>query len=155
MLETSVLQEYLWNSVCDSFETMIMMPVEKVIEEEGFEYNGILLASSITFTGDIKGCLALLCSFGCAKKITKSMLMLDDEDELDENEVKDALGEVANLVIGGFKSRLMDTGDTINLSIPTVTKGRRMRPALGLGAQRFSLFAKGGGYLFEFVFAYK
>lgn len=155
MVENTELRECLWSSVSEAFDTMISLPLERVEEQDTIQYNGLLLAATITFTGHIKGSLILLCSAGCAKKIARAMLMLEEDQPIEENEMNDALGEVVNLAIGGFKSRLLTIGDEIKISIPTVTKGRDMRPILGTGAESFSLFSETQGHTFEFLFTYK
>ena len=155
MVETLELKDCIWHSVCDAFETTVLTPIERVDDDDAGGYDGILLAGTITFMGKLEGCLAIQCGMACAKKIAKSMLMMDEEEELEDGEVNDALGEVTNLVIGGLKTRLIETIGDLKISIPTVTKGRKLRPALGLGSERFSVFAQIEKYLIEFVFAYK
>jgi len=155
MTQTLGLCDHLWQSVTETFETMVPLPVERLDDPEPAEYNGLLWSSTITFTGDLQGCLTLLCSAGCAKKMARAMLMMDQDDPVEEAELKDALGEVTNLCIGGLKTRLLEEDCTLQISIPTVTRGRGLRPALGVGSQRLSLLVATDGHQFEFILAHK
>ncbi len=155
MIETVAIKEYLWESVSESFSTMIMIDLERLEDEDIAQYDGLLLAGTITFTGDVEGSLTILSSMGCAKKISRSMLMMEDDDPVNQSEVNDAMGEVANLSLGCLKTRLLNDGREILVSIPTVTKGRKMRPIMGSGSQRETLFVKAKGYMVEFTLTYK
>ena len=155
MVQTTELSEQLWQSVSDAFETMIPLPIQRIDDPEPPGYDGLLWAGSITFTGDLRGCLTLLCSAGCGKKMARAMLMIDESETVEEAELKDALGEVVNLAIGGLKSHLQAAECRLDISIPTVTRGRSLRPALGTNVERLSLLTETEGHTFEFVLAYK
>ncbi len=154
-MQTTQLSEHLWQSVLEAFETMIPLPIQRADDPDPAPYDGLLWAGSITFTGDLRGCLTLLCSAGCGKKMARAMLMLEESEPVDEAELKDALGEIVNLAIGGLKSRLLAEGCALDISIPTVTRGRGLRPALGVDVERFSLLTETEGHIFEFVLACK
>ncbi|HEV57201.1 MAG TPA: chemotaxis protein CheX [Phycisphaerales bacterium] len=154
-MQTTQLSEHLWQSVLETFETMIPLPLQRVDDPKPAPSDGPLWAGSITFTGDLRGCLTLLCSADCGEKMARTMLMLEDSEPVDEADLKDALGEIANLAIGGLKSRLLAAGCTLDISIPTVTRGRDLRPALGVDVERFSLLIETEGHTFEFVLACK
>ena len=59
------------------------------------------------------------------------MLMMSPEDEITTEDIFDAAGEVANLVLGGLKSRIADSVGDIDLSIPMVIEGREIVPSIG------------------------
>lgn len=52
-------------------------------------------------------------------------------EELSEAEISDAIGEVANMVMGSFKSRVQETIGTLNVSIPTIVKGQSLNASVG------------------------
>jgi chemotaxis protein CheX len=74
------------------------------------------MAGEWTGTGSI-GCSA---EFACA--ICAHLLMT--ESKLVDDEVLDAVGEVANMVIGNFKNHIEEVVGPLGLSIPTVIFGR-------------------------------
>ncbi len=54
MIETVAIKEYLWESISESFSTMIMIDLERMEDDDVAQYDGLLLAGTITFTGDVE-----------------------------------------------------------------------------------------------------
>lgn len=136
----------LWDSAAESFETMIMSPIEEISEEEFGIGVAPSYTGSITFKGGLKGVILVQCETESAAAITKSMLMMEADEEVDPSEIKDAIGEVANLVLGGFKSRIAEQYGDIDISIPTVIEGQEVRPAIGAGASRCNVYGKADSF---------
>ena len=84
-------------------------------------------ANSVTgmvgMTGLYKGVLAIHASIEMAKKITSQMLFMD-VDEVDED-VLDAMGEMANMLAGNIKAALSSNGKDIELSVPSAVTGEK------------------------------
>ena len=74
-------------------------------------------------TGLYKGVLAIHASIEMAKKITSQMLFMD-VDEVDED-VLDAMGEMANMLAGNIKAALSSNGKDIELSVPSAVTGEK------------------------------
>ncbi len=55
------------------------------------------------------------------------MLCMDDGSALSDSEITDAIGEIANMIMGGIKTRVQHEVANIEISIPTVVLGRQMR----------------------------
>ncbi|UCC98416.1 MAG: chemotaxis protein CheX [Phycisphaerales bacterium] len=130
MVDEVCLNEALLAGATEVFETMIFMDVRASDEKEQHPKGNTLLGS-ITFTGEMEGCLGICCSVSCAKAIAQNMLGLTKAEELDEAEITDAIGEVANMVMGSVKSRIQETVGNLNVSIPTVVRGRSLDNSLG------------------------
>ncbi|MEA3227007.1 MAG: chemotaxis protein CheX, partial [Planctomycetota bacterium] len=92
---------------------------------------GDTILSLITFKGDLEGCLGIYCNLSCAKAIALNMLGMEPTEELDIAEIRDAIGEVANMVMGSVKTRLQETITNIEVSIPTVIRGQKLDNSLG------------------------
>lgn len=135
MVDEACLNEALLAGATEVFETMIFMDIRESMEQEQ-HLKGNTFLGSITFTGDMEGCLGICCSVTCAKAIAQNMLGMTQTDELGEAEIADAIGEVANMVMGSFKSRVQETVGSLNVSIPTVVKGRALDASLGDHASR-------------------
>jgi chemotaxis protein CheX len=136
MIGQETFAEALLDGAKEVFETMMFMTVEPCAEAD-HAIGGSALLGSITFTGDIEGCLAVSCSYDCAKTIAVNMLGAEDE-ELSEEEVADAVGEVANMLLGSLKSRIAETAGEIQVSIPSVVSGTELVNSLGEGAEEIS-----------------
>ena len=76
----------------------------------------------IGLAGDICGVLSFRCSNQSAVAIAGKML--DTGEQAPEECVRDALGEICNMVAGSFKARLPDLADRCMLSVPTVVSGK-------------------------------
>ena len=116
------LSEKIVESVKEIFSTMIMMEIAE---------KGTLLTKTIPLTDTIsgvigmagthKGVLAIHLPYHVAKAITGSFLGMD-VDEINED-VEDAVGELANMLGGNVKTILSDKGRDIDLSMPTTISG--------------------------------
>ncbi len=104
------------------FSTMLMVDLkaEKIIENGECEIDSNL-TSMIGLGGGIRGMLAVHCPADVACGITSGLLGMEI-NELDED-VKDAVGEVANMVAGNLKVSYANNGIDIELAIPTSIVG--------------------------------
>lgn len=73
--------------------------------------------ADIAITGDWSGVVRISCTPSGARRLAAAMLELEAETEADEDDVDDAMGEVANVIGGNIKGCL--GGGTLGL--PTVT----------------------------------
>lgn len=137
------------------FETMIFIDIEESTEPEQ-KVEGDALLGSITFKGDIEGCLTICCNVTCARIIAANMVGMDPSEEISEEEVCDAIGEVTNMVMGSVKSRIQDNTGELQVSIPTVVLGQKLANSLGDGTSRILLKVDTEDeYVIEFLFLYR
>lgn len=104
------------------FQTMLMMeasPGEALTERNNCFENSV--TAIVGMAGANKGMLAIHIPEPTALVITSSFLMME-VTEVDED-VKDAIGELANMVAGSIKSDLTEKGQEFKLSIPSVVCG--------------------------------
>jgi chemotaxis protein CheX len=133
MITTVSLKEALLDSAREVFETMVFM----ALEESGPDTVNVeepALLGTITFKGHLEGCLGICCGQAGARAIATSMLGMGSSDELGDNDVSDAIGEIANMVLGAVKSRIQNECGAIEVSIPCVVQGRELHNRLGEGA---------------------
>jgi len=117
--ETSILLE---ESIKETLETFGIMDIQNIRLVKGpVDFPGKYFVSSIGFVGDYTGLISLYCSGDLSVHIAECMLgsKIDDVDE----EVRDALGELTNLVVGTFKSKLGTDKQPFKQSIPAVIDG--------------------------------
>ncbi len=79
------------------------------------------VSAIIGMTGSVRGSLALSFSEGCILKVVSNML----GENLTHigSEVKDAVGEITNMVSGVARQKLESEGYNIAAAIPTVVSG--------------------------------
>jgi len=75
----------------------------------------------VGLAGQLRGVLSLRCSPQAAAVMASKMLgvAVGEKDE----QMWDAVGEIANMVAGNFKNKLTGMGDGCMLSVPTVITG--------------------------------
>ncbi len=139
VIDNSLLEKGLWESAEEAFSTMVNLPI---IRSEHTDTANMV--GSISFTGPVKGVIYVECAPGAGEKIARSMLMMEESDPLEVSAVKDAIGEVTNLVAGGFKARIMETLGTIDISVPTVISGKAVFPSPRLNGLLVKITASAG-----------
>ncbi len=137
MVAQECFEEALIDGTREVFETMMFMTVEECNEcYDALE--GQALLGSITFEGPVEGCLGICCGETAAKTIAQNMLGDARDDELTSEGIADAIGEVANMVMGAIKSRIADSVGDVTVSIPTVISGSELHNSLGDESEEIS-----------------
>jgi len=80
------------------------------------------ISGIIGLTGDLKGSLGLSFSEACIIKIVSNML--GESLTGIDNDVKDAVGEITNMISGVSRKKLESHGLNITAAIPTVVAGK-------------------------------
>lgn len=83
----------------------------------------------ITLSGNASGQVAVVFSQLASTGMVAQMLSLAPE-EVDEEILRDGVGEIANIVAGNAKSKLAELGFDLKLSLPTIVTGTNHHVAL-------------------------
>lgn len=127
-------------SVIDVFETMFSVNLEAVETVSETSLTGVRNVSSVCFAGDATGIVSIHVDNELSRRMAANMLGMEPEEIEDGSEIEDMLGELSNIVGGGLKSALTDTGLRCALSTPSFTTGSDfMIEALNL--ERYERFA--------------
>lgn len=116
------LAKYIIDATQEVFSTMVMMeamddyPLRDPINRFKCSITGM-----VGFAGIYSGVISIHCPVELALKITSSMLGMEC-DEVNED-LNDAIGEIANMLGGSVKQVLSKGGLDVKLSIPTVISG--------------------------------
>jgi chemotaxis protein CheX len=113
-------------AVTEVFTTMLNYPSLDVRLEtqNAVPANGELhLASAVGIVGEFTGVLYLHVSATLARKLTCRLLHMTEQEVDSEEIVNDAMGEIANMVIGYIKSRLCEKGTVCAITIPSIVRG--------------------------------
>lgn len=115
-----IIPEDIRQIVSDIFEAMLGLPVVVgPAEMDGARR----LTACVLISGGWEGAVAVDCTEVLARRVTESMLGLGP-GEASPEDVRDAIGEVANVAGGNVKALL---GTECALSLPTVTEGVDLR----------------------------
>ena len=137
MVDEICLNDALLEGTKEVFETMIFMDLKEAtgpMQTNGDDF----FLGSITFKGNLEGCLAICCNSQCAQTVAHNMLGIDPGDNLTEDDISDAVGEVTNMVMGSVKSRILDFVGNLDVSIPMVIRGKKLDNSLGENANKIS-----------------
>jgi len=115
------IQDKMIEATKEIFSSMVMMEitVKEVMDNHGALNDTI--TGMIGLAGTHKGVLAVHLPYSVAQAITSSFLMMDVE-EINED-VHDAVGEIANMLGGNVKTILSEKGRDIDLSLPSTISG--------------------------------
>lgn len=135
-MDVSSLQQYITEAALEVFASMIFIEITPGAptggEDAAIDSN---LTSMIGLAGDLRGVLSVHCPEKTALGITGAMLGME-MGEMDED-VKDAIGEITNMVAGGLKTALLSEEKDTELAIPTTAIGRCIRTSGLSGATSF------------------
>jgi chemotaxis protein CheX len=104
------------------FETMVGQPLqhESPVEGEALRPQSNVVAC-VGMAGSVSGCVAIYSTKDTAFVIAASLLDMPPDEV--NGEMVDAIGEIANMVAGSFRTRLTDSGHPCDITVPTVTVG--------------------------------
>lgn len=137
----------------DVFSTMLMLDVAgEDLTAQGKRQIQSNITSMIGLGGGIRGMLAVHCPAKVAKSITSQFLGMEVE-ELDAD-VKDAIGEIANMIAGNLKISFAGAGVAVELAIPTSVIGESFRVTGITGATRhyISFQLESGSFWVELLY---
>jgi chemotaxis protein CheX len=113
------IERALEGSLTDIFETMFNERVRVIPQSEIGDAPRI--SSVVGFTGRISGLLCLHLSSIMACNVASGLLGMP-MTQVDET-VRDAVGELSNMLAGGLKKQLSNTDNLFKISIPSVIQG--------------------------------
>lgn len=115
--------DFMARHLVDVFETMLSMQATRLPKAPVPHFDS-RVTGSIGFAGEnITGAIYLHFSARFATVAAAAMLGLKPEEVSDENEVNDVVGEATNMITGGLKSWLCDSGADCAMSTPAIIRG--------------------------------
>ncbi len=118
------LKSKVSGSIIDVFDTMLSMALEATDSAEFSNPEGIRNVGTVSFTGDVIGQISIQMADEFSRISAASMLDMDVEELEADNEVKDMLGELSNILGGSLKSAFTDLGLICEISTPAFTTGK-------------------------------
>ena len=113
---------FVTDATKEVFSTMVMMEVtdEFPLKEPVSRFK-CSITGMVGFAGTYSGVISIHCPVALALKITSNMLGIDCDEVNDD--LNDAIGEIANMLGGSVKQVFSKGGLDVKLSIPTVISG--------------------------------
>jgi chemotaxis protein CheX len=117
------LRQWVNEGVLSVFETMLATK-PTAVENQALPHSQDRICGSVGFGGEtVTGAVYLHFPEPLAQTNTAMMLGLGPKEPQDETSVNDVIGELCNMVAGGLKSRLCDTGAVCAVSTPAIIRG--------------------------------
>jgi chemotaxis protein CheX len=157
-ISEDIFQDTMSRSVQDVFRTMLgrnatLIHGTGAANSTGqpwkhpIEFNGQQVVGTVGFIGEISGLIYLYLSADFAKIVASGLLGISVE-EIDaggDEAVNDAVGELTNMTVGGFKNQLCDQGYPCRLTIPSILRGSNfsIEPVSGATRRTYSFDVSG------------
>ena len=129
----SIIQNSIHKAVANVCHIMIKHDAT-FVEKASFEARAnqhFEVLGTVGFVGDICGVVYLCLSADFARQAASHMLGMSvyEIDAEGPEVIKDAIGEITNMTVGGFKNALCDLGFPCKLTLPTIARGTNLRVA--------------------------
>ena len=130
-----LIREYITRAVSDVFKTMlgrvpafigsVPQPNGSAVPVVPNQDRQLYVVGTVGFIGEVNGLIYLYLEEPFARLCTCQLLgMSEAELEAAGDEViNDAIGELTNMTVGGFKNGLCDAGYPCKLTIPSILRG--------------------------------
>jgi len=117
------IKESIATSVAELFDTMLDMEATPFEEQDVLPLDGRCIIGTLSFAGEVIGNIDIQLSDEASRIVTAAMLGMEPEDIEEEEEIKDVVREVCNIVGGNLKSGFEDVGLQCVISTPSITSG--------------------------------
>ncbi len=111
------------DQIIEVFDMMLSMELKASEEDLKSKFDQNRLVGSVSFIGSLMGLFSIHVNKDFSHQMTASMLGIELDEVNGEEDVKDVISELCNMVGGNLKSKFCDSGMTCELSTPSLTTG--------------------------------
>lgn len=115
------------DTVIELFDLMLSMKLELSDSKSGAEVEGVRAVGAVNFAGEVKGSVNIQMSHMFSRIVASKMLDIPLEEVKGDDQTKDVIGELCNIVAGNLKSGFCDSGLKCEISPPSITVGDDFR----------------------------
>jgi flagellar motor switch protein FliN len=127
-------------AVIDVFDTMLSAQLESTDSIPSESLETLRNVGSVSFAGDATGMVSIHVGDHFSRVLAADMLGMELEELDGEEEIKDMMGELGNIVGGNLKSAFTDAGLACALSTPSFTTGTDFKIE-SLNMEKYERFA--------------
>ena len=110
------------DSLIDVFDMMLSLKLE-FSEDQKADIDGERIVGAVSLGGRVMGCVTIQVDGDFSRQMTASMLDVKPEEIEGEEDIRDVISEICNIVGGNLKSTFCDAGLICELSPPSFTLG--------------------------------
>ena len=144
------LIEHLDGDVREIFSTMVGAEVSQSRTMVTVTKFKDCVTAMVGFAGSYNGMISINTPQKLAKSFASQMLGMDVTDV--DDDVRDALGEIANMIGGSFKHHFVKDGHEVRLSTPSVISGEEYDMTVGAPDTLTLMFQYGAEYFMVSVY---
>ena len=111
------------STLIETFDAMMSIQIERFEPEGALTLPDSHIVGTIHFGGEVVGVMSFNLGYEFAQEVTAAMLGIEIDEIESIEEVKDVIGELANIVAGNLKTEFLDSGLTCVISTPSITQG--------------------------------
>ncbi len=111
------------DTVIELFELMMEMKLDLSETDIVEDIEGGRVVGAVNFAGEVMGSISLQVSETFSRIITSKMMDIPLSDVKGEEQTKDVIGELCNIIGGNLKSGFCDSGLLCEMSPPSITIG--------------------------------
>jgi chemotaxis protein CheX len=138
-LSSSDIRDYIGRHLVDVFDTMLSSKAAPAAEVDPSQF-AARITGSVGFAGEtVTGSVYLHLPGALAGQATATMLGMTPPEAPGDGDVNDVVGEVTNMLGGGLKSSLCDTGAKCALTAPAIIRGDAFTIVPSEGVERIQL----------------
>jgi chemotaxis protein CheX len=143
-ISETLIRDNITRAVCDVFKTMLHRSAKldqmsvgggpdecpPALREENLALKPQVVGT-VGFLGEINGLIYLYFDDSFAKDCTGHLLGMSAAEvtEAGDEVINDAIGEITNMTVGGFKNTLCDMGFPCKLTVPAIVRGNNLSVA--------------------------
>lgn len=117
------LEELLKTAVNEVFQTMLGTNIRSIPFNKDALTSDAHIAGSVGFIGTMTGVVYIYAHADFATRMTTAILGAQAQEIEGDEMVNDSIGELANMIVGGFKTTLVERGMSCVLTIPSIVRG--------------------------------
>jgi flagellar motor switch protein FliN len=127
-------------AVLDVFDTMLSAELEPTDSIPSESLETVRNVGSVSFAGDATGMVSIHVGDHFSRVLAADMLGMEIDELEGEDEIKDMMGELGNIIGGNLKSAFTDAGLACALSTPSFTTGTDFKIE-SLNMEKYERFA--------------
>jgi flagellar motor switch protein FliN len=128
------------DTVIELFDLMLSMKLELSDSKDGQLIEGIRAVGAVNFAGEVAGSVNIQLGKTFSRIVASKMMGIPLEEVGGDEQTKDVIGELCNIVAGNLKSGFCDSGLKCEISPPSITIGDDFRIET-LNMARYEQFA--------------
>ena len=122
-ISEDTIRKTIVSALIETFDAMMSLDVKTVETDVLEELDDDRMVGSIHFGGEVVGVMSIHLSNSFARSVTAAMLGIETGEIKSKDEVKDVIGELANIVAGNLKTEFLNSDLTCIVSTPSITSG--------------------------------